>query len=77
MMLTHSTWAVAARCNDDLALMVWVSSTGYNLIHGKRPEFPSGMSLASRPNMPSWVFQRKRDLSDRFAGGGQCRRSGG
>ena len=47
------------------------------IVERKRPEFPSGMSLASRPNMPSWVFQRKRDLSDRFAGGGQCRRSGG
>jgi hypothetical protein len=41
----------------------------------KRPEFPSGMSPASRPSIPSWEFLRKRDLCDRFAGGERCRRS--
>src|ERR1035441_7380057 len=45
------------------------------MLVGKRPEFPSGMSLGARANMPSWLFQRKRALDDRFAVGERCRRS--
>jgi len=29
---------------------------------GKRPKFPSGMSVGLRPSMPSWVLQGKREL---------------
>ena len=42
----------------------------------KRPEFPTSMSLGARPSIRSWVLQRKRDLCDRFAGGGRFQRSG-
>jgi hypothetical protein len=44
---------------------------------GKRPEFPSGMSVGARTNMSPWLLQRKRALDDRFAVGERCRRSAG
>jgi len=31
-------------------------------LEGKRPKFPSGMSVGLRPSMPSWVLQGKREL---------------
>jgi CRP-like cAMP-binding protein len=43
----------------------------------KRPEFPTGMSLAWRTTMPSWVKSRKLGLVVGLAVGERCRRNGG
>jgi hypothetical protein len=46
-------------------------------LQGKRPIFPSGVSLGMSPSMWSWLMQRERERNVAFAGGVRWRRSGG
>jgi hypothetical protein len=47
----------------------------YRLIRSKRPEFPSGMSLALRTTMSLWLMRWKWGLGVGLAGGGNLQSS--